>query len=47
MAMTIASIAPLAGFPMTQRCVLKARAIVDGRELGGRTLELLATEVKH
>jgi hypothetical protein len=47
MALTIGSIAQLVGFPITQRCFLKARAIVDGRELRGGALELLAAEAKH
>jgi hypothetical protein len=44
---TISAIAQLVGFPVTQRCVLKARAMVDGKELRGGALELLAAEVKH
>jgi hypothetical protein len=46
-ALTISSVAQLVGFPITQRCLLKARAIVDGRELRGGALELLAAEVTH
>jgi hypothetical protein len=46
MALTIASIAQLVGFPITQRCLLKSRAIVDGRELRGGTLELTANETR-
>ncbi len=42
LALTIASIAQLIAFPITQRCFLRARAIVDGKELRGGTLELLA-----
>lgn len=45
--LTISSVAQLVGFPITQRCMLKARAIVDGKELRGGALELLAAEVKH
>ena len=42
MALTIGSIAQLITFPVTQPCILKARAIVDGQEIRGGTLELLA-----
>lgn len=42
MALTISSIAQLIAFPVTQRCFLRARAMVDGEELRGGTLELLA-----
>jgi hypothetical protein len=45
--LTISSVAQLVGFPITKRCILKSRAIVDGRELRGGALELLAAEVKH
>ncbi|MEO6081280.1 MAG: hypothetical protein ABIQ86_16140 [Steroidobacteraceae bacterium] len=45
--LTISSIAQLVGFSITQPCVLKARAIVDGKELRGGALELLAADVKH
>jgi hypothetical protein len=41
-ALTISSVAQLVGFVVTQQCVLKARAIVDGKELRGGGLELLA-----
>jgi hypothetical protein len=44
MALTLSSIAQLIAFPVTQRCLLRARAIVDGKELPGGTLELLAGE---
>lgn len=44
MAPTIASIAQLISLPVTQRCLLRARAIVDGQELRGGTLELQAAE---
>ncbi len=46
MALTFASIAQLVSFPITQRCLLKARAIVDGHELRGGTLELTAPDVR-
>lgn len=44
MALAISSVAQLIAFPVTQRCFLRARAIVDGEELRGGTLELLAGE---
>lgn len=44
MALTIASIAQLISFPVTQRCTLRARAIVDGKELRGGALDLVAAE---
>jgi hypothetical protein len=46
-ALTISSVAQLVGFPITQRCILKVRAVVDGKELRGGALELLAAEVAH
>jgi hypothetical protein len=46
-ALTISSVAQLVGFPITQRCFLRARAIVNGKELHGGALELLAAEVTH
>jgi hypothetical protein len=46
-ALTISSVAQLVGFPVTQRCFLKARATVDGKELRGGALELLAAEMTH
>lgn len=47
LALTISSIAQLVSFPITRRCFLKARAYVDGKELRGGALELLASEVTH
>ncbi len=41
-ALTISSIAQLIAFPVTKRCVLRACAVVDGKEFRGGTLELLA-----
>jgi hypothetical protein len=40
--LTISTIAQLVSFPVTQHCFLKARAYVDGKELRGGALELLA-----
>jgi hypothetical protein len=45
--LTISSVAQIVGFPVTERCMLKSRAVVDGKELRGGALELLAAEVKH
>lgn len=44
LALTISSVAQLIAFPVTQRSFLRARAMVDGEELRGGTLELLAGE---
>lgn len=41
-ALTIGTIAQLVSFPVTQHCFLKARAYVDGKELRGGVLELMA-----
>lgn len=41
-AITLSSIAQLVGFQVPQRAMLKTRAIVDGKELRGGALELLA-----
>lgn len=41
-ALTIGSVAQLVGFAITRPSRLKARAIVDGRELRGGTLDLQA-----
>ena len=46
-ALTITSIAQLVSFPVTQHCTLKARAIIDGKELRGGGLELLAADAMH
>ena len=45
LALTISSAAQIVGFPVTQRCFLKARAIVDGKELRGGALELVAADI--
>jgi len=46
-ALTIASIAQLIAFPVTQRCLLTARALLDGKELRGGALELIAADAVH
>lgn len=40
--LTISTIAQLIALPVTEHCFLKARAIVDGMELRGGGLELMA-----
>jgi hypothetical protein len=45
--LTITSIAQLVSFPVTQNCTLKARAIIDSKELRGGGLELLAADAMH
>lgn len=42
--LTISSITQIIGLPVTQRAMLKARGYVDGKELRGGALELLAAE---
>ena len=42
---TLGAIAQLVNLTITERCVLQARAVVDGEELPGGTLELCALEV--
>lgn len=44
---TISSVAQLVSFTITERCLLKSRAIVDGKELRGGALELLALDAKR
>jgi hypothetical protein len=44
---TISSVAQLVSFQITERCLLKARAVIDGKELRGGTLELLAAQTTH
>jgi hypothetical protein len=46
-ALTIGSIAQLIPFHIDQPCTLRARAIIDGKELRGGGLEVLAAEVAH
>lgn len=41
-ALTIATVAQFMNFAVTEQVLLRARAIVDGRELRGGSLELLA-----
>ena len=45
--MCFSVIAQLPSFQITKRCFLKARAVVDGKELRGGTLELLAADRIH
>lgn len=44
---TISAVAQLVGFEITHRSVLKARAIVDGQELRGGAVEVLAEPLVH
>ena len=44
---TISAVAQLVGFEITQRSVLKARAVVDGQELHGGAVEVLAEPSLH
>jgi hypothetical protein len=43
-ALTASTIAQFVAFPVTHACALKARAIVDGREIRGGGLDLQAAE---
>jgi hypothetical protein len=47
LALTISTVAQMISFEITRRCILKARAIVDGTEIRGGALELHAAETKH
>jgi hypothetical protein len=44
---TISTVAQVIGLPVTQHGFLRARALVDGKELRGGALELQAMEVAH
>lgn len=47
LALTISTVAQLVSFPLTQRCFLSSVAVVDGKELRGGSLELLAMNTTH
>lgn len=44
LAITLSSVSQLINLSITQTCILKTRAIVDGKELRGGGLELVAIE---
>jgi hypothetical protein len=46
-ALTISTVAQLVSFPLTQHCLLRSIAVVDGMELRGGSLELMSTNTKH
>jgi hypothetical protein len=45
LAITVSSVAQLLNFSITQRSILKTRAVVDGKELRGGGMELLASDI--
>ena len=45
--LTISTAAQIIGLPLTQHGFLRARAVVDGKELRGGALELQAMEAAH
>lgn len=45
--LTVGAIVQLLNFAVTERCFVKARAIVDGEELKGGALELMSVETQH
>lgn len=44
---TLGAVAQIANVKISERCLLKARAVIDGEELRGGALELLAAESSH